>query len=212
VIGDLLIRRTPLRRDCSHYADRNHERGNHETHTLVFRRHHQLRLDRIQRFSQTTANGPYYATPSWDQQLPAATRFIVLANWNNEAVLDRETGLVWERSPTVRTFTVSWSEALSVCFQLNAGGRTGWRLPTVPELMSLIDRSVPIVTLQARLPVGHPFNVDSRTFWAATIDVDDPNNAWAVPMSDGSPFKRFKNFEVFGWCVRGGEGVGAPIY
>jgi hypothetical protein len=32
-------------------------------------------------FAQTTAPGPYYATPSWDQQLPASTRFIVLANW-----------------------------------------------------------------------------------------------------------------------------------
>ena len=49
--------------------------------------------------AQTTANGPYYAMPSWDQQLPASTRFIVLSNWNSEAVLDRETGLVWERAP-----------------------------------------------------------------------------------------------------------------
>ena len=54
--------------------------------------------------AQTTANGPYYATPSWDQKLQCDTlttcpRFIVLSNWNSEAVLDRETGLVWERSP-----------------------------------------------------------------------------------------------------------------
>src|SRR5262249_15328144 len=43
-----------------------------------------------------TANGPYYAEPSWDQMLPASTRFIVLSNFNSEAVLDRETGLVWQ--------------------------------------------------------------------------------------------------------------------
>ena len=29
----------------------------------------------------TTAAGPYYATPSWDQQLPASIRFVVLSNW-----------------------------------------------------------------------------------------------------------------------------------
>jgi hypothetical protein len=40
--------------------------------------------------AQSTQNGPYYANPSWDQQLPDATRFIVLLNWNSEAVLDRE--------------------------------------------------------------------------------------------------------------------------
>jgi len=54
----------------------------------------------------TTATGPYYANPSWDQQLPASTRFIVLSNWvdtahpsGGAAVLDRETGLIWEQSP-----------------------------------------------------------------------------------------------------------------
>ena len=36
-----------------------------------------------------TGTGPYYATPSWDQKLPSDTRFIVLTNWNSEAVLDR---------------------------------------------------------------------------------------------------------------------------
>ena len=51
-------------------------------------------------FAQTVANGPYYATPSWDQTLPANTRFIVLANFDNQAVLDRETGLVWHRAPS----------------------------------------------------------------------------------------------------------------
>src|SRR5947209_5821573 len=74
--------------------------------------------------AQTTAPGPYYATPSWDQQLPAATRFIVLSNWidathpsGGAGVLDRETGLVWERSPT--NTGVGWSDAQSHCIGLN---------------------------------------------------------------------------------------------
>jgi hypothetical protein len=52
----------------------------------------------------TTAAGPYYANPSWDQTLPSSTRFIVLSNMNSAAVLDRETGLVWEQSPSTVTF------------------------------------------------------------------------------------------------------------
>ena len=60
----------------------------------------------------TTAPGPYYATPSWDQKL-TINRFVVLSNWNNEAVLDRETGIVWEQSPdgTQRT----WHDARKRC-------------------------------------------------------------------------------------------------
>ncbi len=46
------------------------------------------------------ANGPYYATPSWDQSLPVTTRFVVLTNFASDAVLDRETGLVWEKAPS----------------------------------------------------------------------------------------------------------------
>jgi hypothetical protein len=51
-----------------------------------------------QNCSPYQTSGPYYATPSWDQKL-GYQRFICLTDWNNQAVLDRETGLVWQRAP-----------------------------------------------------------------------------------------------------------------
>src|SRR5215469_107421 len=53
--------------------------------------------------AQITQNGPYYASPSWDQSLPASSRFIVLTTFNSEAVLDREPGLVREKTPGTDT-------------------------------------------------------------------------------------------------------------
>jgi Protein of unknown function (DUF1566) len=103
--------------------------------------------------AQTTAVGPYYAWPSWDQTLPSSTRFIVLSNMNSEAVLDRETGLVWAKAvnPSGQLF---WASANATCLDSKKGNRAGWRLPTVNELASLFD---PSATVAPHLPSGHPF-------------------------------------------------------
>jgi hypothetical protein len=151
--------------------------------------------------------GRYYATPSWDQKLACATptncpRFEVLSDWNNEAVLDLETGLVWERSPSTSAY--GWSSAMNICNVLSIGNRIGWRLPTLQELASLVDPS----QLDPSLPSGHPFNnVQTAVYWSATTLVDDPNVAWVVIIGNGTVTFGLKSFGHFVWCVRGGQGV-----
>ena len=155
--------------------------------------------------AQTTAPGPYYATPSWDQQLPASTRFIVLSNWNSEAVLDRETGLVWERAPDRTQFV--WLTAQSHCRGLALGGRRAWRLPTLQELASLVDPTVgdpgPF------LPPGHPFtNLSPFEYWSATTSAGNSSLAYTVTFRLGgltAGFSKTSDQQV--WCVRGGQVV-----
>lgn len=159
--------------------------------------------------AQTGANGPYYALPSWAQKLPANTRFIVLANWNNEAVLDRETGLVWEREPEMTPRT--WRVAVRLCpIDRETGGRMGWRLPSVHELASLLDPSK--VHPASALPDGHPFlNVDDvhAAYWSATSSgsTDAANHAWIVLPSNAAGFRvapiEKTNPGSRVWCVRG---------
>ena len=109
--------------------------------------------------AQTTANGPYYPPPSYDQTLTCTTlsncpRFIVLSNFGSAAVLDRETGLVWEKTPDLTTF-YNWLDARVACTEKRVGGRRSWRVPSVHELASLLDpnRRLP------SLPAGHPFSM-----------------------------------------------------
>lgn len=161
--------------------------------------------------------GPYYANPSWDQQIPAAQRFIVLSNWNNEAVLDRETGLVWERSPISAT-RIGWFDAIAECESLAVASRLGWRLPSVQELTSLIDPTQSNPTL----PAGSPFQGISSAFgslfWTAATAETDASAAKAVNFSNGSitqqpkvpivPLVQGARF----WCVRGGSSVSNPPY
>jgi hypothetical protein len=91
---------------------------------------------------------------------------VILSNWNSEAVLDRETGLVWDRAPDA--VARDWFRAARDCLNLSKGGRRGWRLPTAAELASLVD---PTVTAAPVLPAGHPFvNVQTDLTSPATIN------------------------------------------
>ena len=150
--------------------------------------------------AQTSASGPYYAVPSWDQKLGVSTRFIVLSNWDGAAVLDRETGLVWERSPS--NVPAVWHEALTHCANKTVGGRRGWRLPSFPELASLTDPSVPPGPV---LPAGHPFTtVQSSIYWTATTSSTLTNGAWLVSLHSGALASGFKGDPQLVFCVRGG--------
>jgi Protein of unknown function (DUF1566) len=149
------------------------------------------------------SNGPYYANPAWDQKLPASTRFVVLLDWNKEAVLDRETGLVWERSP--QTIVETWTVARFTCTNKTVGNRKGWRLPSIPELASLIDPT----QSNPALPLLHPFNVLSANYWSATSDANGPLvGAWVMNLGNGGGFLVSKTFvppiSLQVLCVRGG--------
>ena len=146
-------------------------------------------------------------TLRWDQALPGAQRFVILPAFNNDAVLDKNTGLVWEKSPATTRST--WAGARNACIGKNVGGQKGWRLSSIPELVSLIDPSVP--SPGPTLPPGHPFlNVQSDFYWSATADANGPSNAWYALFLNGGVFSDSKTFSNHVWCVRGG--MNADVY
>ena len=139
---------------------------------------------------------------SWDNKIPNANqRFKVLTEFNNEAVLDKETQLVWERSPSATSN--SWNAQRYACADKLVGGRKGWRLPSLPELTSLLDLSVPFTG--PLLPLGHPFlTVQASASWSATTDADVQTSAWSVAFHAGNVnTPGFKGSTLPGWCVRG---------
>jgi hypothetical protein len=149
-----------------------------------------------------SGNGPYYAEPAWDRKM-LANRFLILTNWASEAVLDKETGLVWERSPDAAK-TTTWFEARVACTARTTGNRKGWRLPSVHELASLVDPSV--ASPGPTLPTGHPFlNVESG-YWSATTNAIFPAVAWTVAFNNGNvdSISKDDSGHTLVWCARGG--------
>lgn len=141
---------------------------------------------------------------NWDKKFaPASKRFQVLKAFNKEAVLDKETQLVWEQSPDMTTR--SWSSTLDHCANRTTGGRMGWRLPSAPELASLVDPSNP--GGDPDLPPLHPFdNILLDDYWSATTNADDSSQAWDVNFeaSDVVLTNDKINSPALAWCVRGG--------
>ena len=75
------------------------------------------------------------STPTWDRIIHGPARFKILSAFGGEAVLDKETGLVWEKAPS--TDVSAWRNAVIGCANKIVGGRFGWRLPAIEELSSL---------------------------------------------------------------------------
>ena len=139
--------------------------------------------------------------PTWAATLPTNTRFTLVMG--GAAVLDLETGLVWEQNPSPSAAT-TWDDGFAFCWGSArfTGGRYGWRLPTVEELTSLLNPAT------RTLPGGHPFGSNtSGTFWTGTT-VPNPNtSAYTVNFSGsglGATPKTMSTLPV--WCVRGGMG------
>lgn len=137
-------------------------------------------------------------TLRWDQNLLAAQRFVILPAFNNEAVLGKNTGLVWEQAPDATARP--WAAAISYCVNKNVGGTRGWRVPSVAELTSLIDPSLPAPFVPATAFTG----LQSSLYWSATSSADIPNRAWPVFFSVGDVNPSLKASSHYVWCVRGG--------
>ena len=140
---------------------------------------------------------------SWSRVLPVAERFVVLADFNNEAVLDRNTGLVWQRTPDNvgrPVFSASY-----YCLNANIGGQKGWRLPNITELTSLVD---PSVTTEPTLPVGSPFEFNRHVFfWSGTMRHGFTDLAWSVNFRLGLVDDAEFALNLSTLCVRGGPQV-----
>jgi hypothetical protein len=142
---------------------------------------------------------------SWDKKISGASRFQLVLD--DAAVLDRETGLVWEKRPCRMSLNPDfckafWQTALDYCYEKNVGGRKGWRLPTIEELASLID----MAGGGHKLPDGHPFiGVYASAYWSVTSRTGH-EFARIVRFDTGSVINYDKESKQYWWCVRGGYG------
>jgi len=94
-------------------------------------------------------------------------------------VNDTRTRLTWERAPDLTPRV--WSQAAPYCSALDLNGK-GWRLPSVKELMTLVDESRwgPAID-----PVAFP-GTPSDYFWTSSSLATFPMFVWTVFFGKGT--------------------------
>ncbi|TET86884.1 MAG: DUF1566 domain-containing protein [Desulfobacteraceae bacterium] len=94
---------------------------------------------------------------------------------------DPKTGMEWQyESPGEMT----WYEALEYAKSLSLGGKDDWRIPTVLELDTLLDKKTLFDKMRPDMRKEVPFR-DILPYWSSTTFAEHTNNAW-IAMFDGA--------------------------
>lgn len=129
-----------------------------------------------------------------------------------QSVTDALTGLDWQRASS--TTAMSLSEAQAHCKLLKWADKTGWRLPTRMELLSIVDYSKAGPSVDGLLFPDTP----SEQFWTSSPSMYVPaplgSAFWQVSFAAGGTFPGMASSDAGrARCVRGGPpplAAGAP--
>jgi hypothetical protein len=97
-------------------------------------------------------------------------------------VTDTKTKLIWQQIVSSSTYT--WANAPAYCQTVGATlGGTGWRLPTIKELQTIVDYSRSGASID---PIAFPATPQAP-FWSSSVMAGSPSNVWTVSFIYGNP-------------------------
>jgi formylglycine-generating enzyme required for sulfatase activity len=108
---------------------------------------------------------------------------------------DPVTGLEWQCESAGR---MSWHAAQEYARSLRLEGRTDWRLPTVRELETLLDRRQYRPEMRTEIPFR-----DRLSYWSSTTFGPHRNNAWIVMFDGAYVLSYYKTNLYHVRCLRG---------
>jgi hypothetical protein len=111
-------------------------------------------------------------------------------------VLDRVTGLMWQRSVDNKFMT--FQSAQRQCDQLTLAGHDDWRLPSRIELVSILDMTRTQPSIDIETFPGTP----NDWFWTSSLAADKPSAAWYVYFYFGYPKTDDMSNQFSVRCVR----------
>ncbi|QAR33716.1 DUF1566 domain-containing protein [Geovibrio thiophilus] len=98
---------------------------------------------------------------------------------DNDIVTDAAAGLMWQDDEEAETTFLAWQDAINYCEALTLGAYSGWRLPNIRELHTIIDYGTYSPAVYSVFENTYPSSYWSSTGHAVTT-------AWRVSFDDGT--------------------------
>jgi hypothetical protein len=105
---------------------------------------------------------------------------------------------MWEDTPHVREAKIRQPRAVIYCKELTLGGFEDWRLPTIKELLTIIDytRISPAILRE------FSYVEDESFYWTKTHVADEDDAFWGVNFKRGYSSKASEYYDRYVRCVR----------
>lgn len=113
-------------------------------------------------------------------------------------IKDPKTNLIWEDTLHASEGEVTQPEASTYCEALKLGGFENWRLPTLSELLTIVD-----YTHYNPATLKEFKHVDNDTlYWSSTLYVRSSGVFWGVVFRDGATDNTSEIYNRYVRCVR----------
>jgi hypothetical protein len=146
---------------------------------------------------------PQPGQPFYGQDAQYGPNLQSYADLGNGVIRDNITGLMWQQDTAPGIYT--WQQALYYSASLSLGSYDDWRLPTIRELSTIVDSSIPYPS--PTINATYFTNTVADYYWSSTISVipGRTNYSWCVRFTYGSVSDCDKDSFRYVRAVRGGQ-------
>lgn len=117
---------------------------------------------------------------------------------SHHIVIDRVLGLSWQDTRMVRLRKRNWYSAKAYCEKLGINDKSNWRLPTLYELLTIVD-------YKKRNPALNDifaFIQADGYYWSSDTIIKNSKFAWYVSFKEGNTYGFNKSKKAYVRCVR----------
>jgi len=111
---------------------------------------------------------------------------------------DPSTKLMWEDTAHVRETKLTQPRAKAYCSELTLGGHRDWRLPTIRELLTIVDYT----RVSPAILKAFSYVEDESFYWTKTHVADEDDAFWGVNFKRGASSKASEYYDRYVRCVR----------